>query len=366
MGAVYCLETTGLEASNEDVPRDSLLDGQEGNTLMVGIAGARGLRDAAWLLSAAGERSRSGRLSGRLSGRQHSKDGCRCTVEVLMKGRSVRYRTSTAGDALAPDPIWRAEIPIGKYVRGAPLRFTVTDEGGTGDVLGSALVAASEFEQGLNAELPLTGGESPGAFLKVKIKSKGREYPPGPPPSFEIEVAKAADQPAGLELDVQDGTMAYVLAVNPGPISVHNETAPPGLCLLPGYFIEKVNDTKGDSSELVDTMQAASKLTLLVRRPEDFSVLVRRRRHDDSLGLVFQQRPNGRTLAVDAVEAGPVQAWNDDYKDFQVRRGDRVVSVGGEPGEAGELLERMGASRRAVLGIARPAASGPEGSWRFW
>mmetsp|Transcript_94194 Transcript_94194/g.281111 ORF Transcript_94194/g.281111 Transcript_94194/m.281111 type:complete len:370 (-) Transcript_94194:173-1282(-) len=369
MGTTHCKcedpETPELSISNEDVPMGRF-EAKEDVRLMIGIAGASGLRDTAWLLSTA-DRPESGRSSSRPGSGQLSKEGCQCTVEVPMKGQSVRFRTSAASDALVTVPIWRAEIPIAAYTDGSPLRFTVTDEGGTGEILGRALVDASEFaEMGLNAELPLTGGKNSGAFLKVKIRNGGQEYPPGPPPSFKIEVEKATDQSAGLELDIQEGTMAYVLAVNPGPLSVYNKTAEPCLCLFPGYFIETVNDTKGSSSKLMDIMHAASKLTLLVRRPEDFDVLVKRRQQGEPLGLVISQRPRARTLVVSTVEAGPVQDWNNGHVDFQVRQGDRIVRVGGESGEAAELLSRLRDSQHVVLGIARPAASGPERGWRFW
>lgn len=327
---------------------------EEDVRLTIAIAGARGLRDLQWM-----------EAGGRKSLKQRA--GCRCTVEVPMRRHSVRFRTSAAHDALAPVPIWKTELPIADYIDGSSLHFTVTDEGGVGAVLGRARLEASQFsERGFNGELALSGGKSRDAFLKVKVRNAGQEYPPGPPSQFTVFVEKKApDQSIGLELDIQDSTFAYVLDIGPGPIREYNETAPPETQVQPGDFIEKVNGVKGLPS-MLEVMKTAREQAITVRRPEEYSAMLLRAHHHQPLGLTFPERILGRTLPIVDITKGAVQEWNDVHEDFQLKVGDRITMVDGEPGEAQDFMDKMTVAPKVVLTLVRPAAAGQQSSWKFW
>mmetsp|Transcript_125200 Transcript_125200/g.389753 ORF Transcript_125200/g.389753 Transcript_125200/m.389753 type:complete len:370 (+) Transcript_125200:91-1200(+) len=344
--------TVGHLSLTADVGISSLREEDDGDPrLTVAIAGAGGLRDPRWIAKGGG------------------RVGCRCSMEVPMRPVSAPFRTPAAQDALAPTPVWRAMIPVANYKDGTPLHFAVIDEGGTGAVLGRATLEAAEFDVaqgGLNAEVPLQGSRRKDAFLKVKIRNRGQEFPPGPPMKFVAAVDKAANRPAGLDVDIQDGLLALVLAVKPGPIDSYNKTVDPSRQVRRGDFIEWANSFPGDTLEVPSIMEREERLALTMRRAEELTVLLRRTRSDESLGLLLRERPCGRTLAVVDVDDGLMRAWNEAHPDFEVRPGDRILEVNGQSGKAAELLAALKGSEKIVLTVVRPAKSGESGAWRYW
>lgn len=285
-----------------------------------------------------------------------------------MHRHSVRFRTSVASDALAPLPIWKAEIPIADYIDGSPLHFTVNDEGGLGAVLGRARLSASQFaERGFNGELQLTGGKGIDAWLKVKIRNSGQEYPGGAPAAFKLNVQKEApDSPVGLDVDIQDSAYAYVLDVRPGPFSSYNDTAPQQQQLQPGDFIKEVNDIKGDARAMTDAIAKVSKLTLAVVRPEELEVVLYRSNDKLPFGLSFPERLSGRSLLITGISQGAVKDWNRAHESFEVRVGDRIVMVDGVQSDASSLAQKMQFAQKVLLKIVRPADLDSTCNWKYW
>lgn len=360
MGAASC-------AACRDEPEAKLVESIVRNQfpdddvrLTVAIAGADGLREMS---------SPAGCPSSASAAKLRERSGCRCTVEAPSRRDSMfRFRTSVANDVLASASVWRAEVPIADYVAGAPLTFTVIDEGGTGDVMGSTVLEASSFADcGFNGELPLTGGKSRNAILKVKVRNAFQDYPPGPPPQFTVTVKKEAlDAPLGLKLDLQDRALAYVVGVREGPFRTYNESADAGCQLHPGDFIERVNDSKGDVTAMVKAFRSASELEVGVRRPEEYSAMLRRSHPGEPIGLLFPKRLSGVTLPIVKISDGACLEWNNQHPELKVRVGDRIIMVDGNRGQAADLVEKLATSQQVLLTIARPAVIDGERSWRFW
>jgi len=313
--------------------------------LTVAMVSARGLRDADWLPDT-------------------GKSDCYCTLEVAGK----EYKTKVEKDTLTP--IWLEETEV-EYTKGDRLRFSVydADPEDRRELLGEVTMESAEYDpEGFNGELELnkTGTFFSKAYLRVKVKLAGRDYPQPPAQEITIEVEKDPTKPVGLDLDTQDRKTLYVLAVNAGPFQAYNENVKPSEQLHAGDVIVRANGVEGDIAKLLQVMKKDAKLKLLVRRSTEVRVVADRRDPKMALGLEFPAKPTGSTLLITAVVQGAFQLWNEGHRDEQVLAGDRIVEVGGKPGTAAELARRLEAGGACQVTLACPARAQQTGWWWGW
>lgn len=112
-----------------------------------------------------------------------------CTLKAA--GGEEVFRTSAARNVV--DPTWTQETAIADV--SDALEFNVwEEEAGPKNqrvLLGQAILGSDKFDQnGFNGKLPLraTDREITGAYLKVKAKVEGQEYPPDVSQDFEVAI----------------------------------------------------------------------------------------------------------------------------------------------------------------------------------
>jgi len=221
---------------------------------------------------------------------------------------------------------------------------------------------------GFNGDLQLTGvADGQQGMLKVKIKRVGIEYPRLPEPEITIVIHRYpgySKEPLGIDLDIQDGMTAWVIAVKPGCVSSYNKFAPAGRQVRTGDFIMAVNGAAGDASKLIEALNRDFRLELVIRRPVEFHVAVHRRQPDAPLGAEFPEMPTGNCLVINELAQGLIQEWNEAHQNQCVKVGDRIVEVTGHRGTAAELLRLLPAEPQLRMVMARPACGASW--WYFW
>mmetsp|Transcript_103763 Transcript_103763/g.288928 ORF Transcript_103763/g.288928 Transcript_103763/m.288928 type:complete len:408 (-) Transcript_103763:231-1454(-) len=301
--------------------------------LTVRIVAARGLRNTDWLPGA-------------------GKSDCYCIVKVSGDEQEL-FRTKTINDTL--DPIWNEEAKFSEYTPGASLEFSVWDKDlVTSTLLGKAALRGDLLESGgFNGEVQLRlRGKASKAHLKLLVKMPDGEYPAGPRQEATVCIRNPTQGSLGLHLDVQDGRTLYVTDVQAGPVAAHNKKVEHSEQVLPGDFIVQVNGAKGSSATLLEALKTSPNPKMVVRRPMHFFAVVDA--IENSPRGVSVKKGCGNSFIIAAIEDGPVKAWNDANPEQEVRAGDRIVAVNGEPGKAAALLQRFTASRCHIT-VTRPA-----------
>lgn len=315
--------------------------------LTVAIVGARGLRNADWLPGM-------------------GKSDCFCTLRTAGADKDL-HGTKVQSNTL--EPVWNEEVDVVEYNMGDPLMFSVWDADMAGrDFLGKVTLKGEDFNGiGFNGEVQLEeAGKNAIAYLRLKVKMAGQEYPPGPPQEITVTVEREPKKLTGLELDLQDGVFALVTAVKAGPFAQFNASAKPAEQLMPGDFIMQVNGATGNVAQIAEQLKknGASKLEVLVRRPVEMGVIIDRQDPKKPLGLEFPKKLSGNFLLVTKVEEGPFQDWNAANPSREVRVGDRIVAVGGVRGTAAQLVKKLKSAGKVQVTVVRPAC--PKSSWWLW
>lgn len=342
---------------------------KERKPVSIVIVGARGLREAdEWFPDS--------RLHWSCAASIYGRDG------MLYKTKQVRD---------TPAPLWREEFTVSEYEVGDTLEFSIweSDADGKREDVGRAFLEAFKFDpNGFNGEVELEQGKEGSAYLKVKVKMVGDRYPPNPEDKkeFPVTLSNPGKSQLGLDFDLQDGFSVFVTGLKAGGlIRSYNRDARPAVAINPGDFIVKVNEEIGNSNKLLEVLKSEADLRLLVRRPEEFAVPIVvpgfDPEHEDvrgpsreegvkcgcgpsvtaeakkpAYGLEFTKATVGRALVVAKVlEGGPVEEWNMNYPDNEVKTGDRIIAVDGQKGRAEELLRRLKTSERFHMTIIRPA-----------
>lgn len=175
---------------------------------------------------------------------------------------------------------------------------------------------------------------------------------------FQVTVP-TCDAPLGLSLDFGDESSGYVTSVNEGAIACWNELVSDGTGeqVQPGDYLYKVNETTGKAMR--KELKSDTTLVLYFVRPQVFSVEIPTE-EGEPMGLSLNWTPNGGTLLISMVNEGPVLAFCDANPDFQLKQGDRILSVNGiypdERGGVAPLLAEFDAPDRTsmVLEVSRP------------
>jgi len=188
-------------------------------------------------------------------------------------------------------------------------------------------------------QLPaMTGGTSSTSQANLVPKAEDAQ-----PSEYRIIIEKGDDADGlglGLDVDLTDGPTLLVDAVQAGLVQRWNAAnARHGMEVRKGDRIVEVNGVRGDSRQLVEQLNRDATMQMVIRRPEEFRVVVRKGGETKKLGLELSYCAGGATLLVQAVNDGLVQMWNEVHMEQQVKRGHRIVEVNGEQGDSKRLFD---------------------------
>lgn len=297
------------------------------------------------------------------------KSDCYCTVRVagcdhiLLKTRPVSQQV---------EPLWRQAVHDTPLLIGDSLEFSVWDsisgvdnlpEGTTERLIGRFTLDSSRFfSAGFAGELELEalGKDITAAFLTVKIKRINGGYPDESCADFVVQLQNPHFKALGVELDTQAISLVYVNDVKDGVVQAYNRTAKPESRLRPGQFIVKVNGVEGLASDMVDEMNRLANLRLLVRQPFTMCVAIDKKSQKGLLaGVDFVKKSAVCCLLINQLGEGPIEEWNTENPDREVRVGDRIIAVNGQKGKAADLLKKLKALNRCLITIVRPRTVPP-------
>lgn len=297
------------------------------------------------------------------------KSDCYCTVSAAGYDR-ILLRTLPVSQQV--EPLWRQAVHDTPLLIGDSLEFSVWDsisgvdnlpEGTTERLIGRFTLDSSRFfSAGFAGELELEalGKDITGAFLTVKIKRNGQDYPDEPCADFVVQLQNPQFKALGVDLDTQANSLVYVNDVKDGVVQVYNRTAKPESRLGPGHFIIKVNGVEGLASDMVDEMNRLASLRLLVRKPFTMCVAIDKKSHKGLLaGVDFVKRSAVGCLLINQLSEGPIEEWNIVNPGREVRVGDRIIAVNGQKGKAADLLKKLKALNRCLITIVRPRTDPP-------
>lgn len=161
--------------------------------------------------------------------------------------------------------------------------------------------------------------------------------------------------PFGVQLDGSTGSIIYVSQVSEDAscVSEYNQGAREERRLQTGDFVFEVNGIGGDMTRMMKEVHVNNKLEMLVRRPIEFNIQVRKA---ESLGCSITYDANtGVSLGIACVLDGPVKAWNEAHPAAAVYEGDRIIMVNGRRGSTAKLLDLIKGAEKLELTLARPS-----------
>mmetsp|Transcript_20958 Transcript_20958/g.60521 ORF Transcript_20958/g.60521 Transcript_20958/m.60521 type:complete len:228 (-) Transcript_20958:105-788(-) len=176
----------------------------------------------------------------------------------------------------------------------------------------------------------------------------------GVPPSeaFIAVINKATeDMPAGLQLDICDGRVAYIADLRrgkPTPVLLYNAKTKEARQVRAGDYLEGVNGVRGDAKTVSAALVSSKRLELHIRRPSLFPRRVVREK-GERLGLDLGYSEHGSSLVINSIMAG--SAARRCAPDLAV--GDRIVSVNGFTGTGMQLLDAIKTPEQLDLIISR-------------
>jgi len=332
MGGVCCCQdsSSGAAMVETDAKTDAITIGRK---MTVMIVGAKGIRNSDWLPGL-------------------GKPDCYCTATVA--GKQL-YKTKTIDNSLAPEWSEEFDVELGEEQQ---LEFGVYDSDLVGaDFLGKVSVKSQQvMEDGLNNDFLMEdAGANVKAYLGIKIKLQGQEYPEK---AVEVEVAlekgEAADY--GIMVDDQDKLNLQVCEIyDGGVLQQYNDSAKDDMKVKVSDFIVGVNGVRGDPAEML-TQFGQAKVTVHLRRARDFTTIIEKKDKASPLGMVIPKPPVKNALVILDVGDGLLKEYNDKCKNEadKIMKFDRIVSVKGETGTASQIRAKlMDMSGKFQIGIQR-------------
>lgn len=286
---------------------------------------------------------------------------CYCLLRTL-KDQHL-HTTPTINAAL--DPLWNEEVEV-DFAPGETLEFSIWDKAlesdGSikSDQLGRAVLESKDYASlGFNGEVRVQDtGRGIEAYLQVKVKSAGQEYPLGTPRQVAINLEKLAGKPMGLNIDVASGKMGYVCFIMKDSVfAEYNRTTTPEKQLRPGDYITKVNGIEGDSFGMLECLNKENRLEVTIQRPILFTIAISRNDAKTPLGLTLVENPSGNSVFIIKVIKGPVMEYNIMHPEQEVKAGDRIVAVNGQRGKVKELIHASKVGTQLQLAISRPSTT---------
>jgi len=282
------------------------------------------------------------------------KPDCYC---VATRGGTELHKTKTIKDSLTPH--WAEEFDVFDYNDGEELEFKVWDSDVIGaDYLGKVVLKQEQFMvNGLNGDFEMAeAGKNITAYLGLKIKMPGQEYPLEPATELEVIVEKGEHMNYGIRIDEQGKVDLQVLQVEQGAVQKYNESAKADMQVKKSDFILSVNGINGNCEEMMKQFDE-SKITLKLSRPLNFAVILDKEDQTRKLGIVVPPLPKNGLIPVLRVEDGLIKDYNDKCtkESDKILVLDRIVSVKGEVGSAAQLQALLNTSTgKFQVGMQRP------------
>mmetsp|Transcript_86058 Transcript_86058/g.216643 ORF Transcript_86058/g.216643 Transcript_86058/m.216643 type:complete len:212 (-) Transcript_86058:192-827(-) len=170
-----------------------------------------------------------------------------------------------------------------------------------------------------------------------------------PPNEFPVVLEKASDSIC-MTIDSSDGLTLQVRGVEPGPVTEWNKRHGNAIHrdIRKCDRIFEVNGIRGDAKDLMQAMKTSPRLELMVRRPSEYRMAMKRKSIDEPLGLKLLE--DGDAIFVKGFESGCLfEDWNKANWQQPVRKGDRLVEVNGLRGYPKHLLAAMSQSAELIL-----------------
>jgi len=123
------------------------------------------------------------------------------------------------------------------------------------------------------------------AYLSLKIKPRGKEYPADPPSIFKVELEKGENEEYGMMLECSDEKYLILWGFDAGAVADYNKNAEPSKQLMKWDFLVSINEMSS-FADCIKQLQE-SKLTCVVRRGFEFSCILERENLQKPLGLTF-------------------------------------------------------------------------------
>jgi len=329
MGGSCCQQSS----SGTEVERLAKTDpATPGRKMTVMIVGAKGIRNSDWLPGL-------------------GKPDCYCTASVA--GNQL-YKTKTIDNSMAPEWSEEFDVELGEEQQ---LEFSVYDSDLIGaDFLGKVSVKSQQImEAGLNNDFFMEdAGTNIKAYLGLKIKLQGKEYPEKPD-ELEVTLEKGEATDYGMMLDDQDKLNLQVCEIYDGVLQKYNDSAKDDMKVKVSDFIVGVNGVRGDPLEMLSQFGEA-KVTLHLRRAKSFTAIIEKQDNATSLGCEVPRPLMKNALVILKVGDGLLKAYNDNCKNEaeKIMNFDRIVSVKGETGSAEQLRSKlMDTSGKFQIGIQR-------------
>eukprot|EP00419_Tripos_fusus_P063455 CAMPEP_0172930142 /NCGR_PEP_ID=MMETSP1075-20121228/218839_1 /TAXON_ID=2916 /ORGANISM="Ceratium fusus, Strain PA161109" /LENGTH=448 /DNA_ID=CAMNT_0013791451 /DNA_START=20 /DNA_END=1366 /DNA_ORIENTATION=+ len=312
----------------------------------------------------------------------HPSQNCglmRCFVEVTCGGNRI-YTTQVIQTSMQPE--WAEEFEVKEYTEDDEFEFKVysidlmgeTDKTCNVSYYGKVLLKPHQFAAtGFNGEMMMDeagenlqaylglrvkkagqeypsapmmmdeAGENLQAYLGLRVKKAGQEYPSAPPTTFTAVIEKGENKNYGVVFDTSDRVALMIFRVSDkGAVAEYNRKTKPCEQLVPTDFIISVN---GVSSPLACIRQFQKpKVTCVVRRGIQVSLILKRNDLQKPLGVTFSNTSvNSIGITIACITEGAVREYNDECLEeedkFHVH--DRIINVNGETGTPADIKAKM-------------------------
>merc|ERR1719188_1552984 len=260
----------------------------------------------------------------------------------------------------ALEPIFDEEFPCSKFPDNSNLELIVYDQDPSkpDDVLGKAVLTASELKEGYNGEAELTEtGADKKSYIKFMVKVGDNDYPKGPPSQFIANLgAKGAD--LGLAFDIGHPTSLYLGKLpEAGPIKDYNAKADVDSQLKAGQYITAVNGVGGTGKVLSELVTTTPKVEFTVRRPMQFTVAF------DGGPLGLEVGIDTTSLIVSKIDDGSkASKWGIANPALKIEENDRIIAVNGKRDTGANLCECLKTAKSIRLIISRPCPQETSGA----
>lgn len=199
--------------------------------------------------------------------------------------------------------------------------------------------------------------EEPPPPKKVDVIVEDKPPARAPDPVVEevsVTIAKDGKTSFGLGLDPL-GTSGRVLSIEKdGLVWKLNQTAALEAQVKVGDFLVEVNGKRGEAKAMCEEILKATNVQMKVKPALSFTASIDKKTHGKlGVGLDFLQE--GNSLLVTEVRPGPIQDWNTENPDRQVKANDKIVAVNGITGTSKMLMDAVKSSPNIDIVIARPA-----------
>jgi hypothetical protein len=280
-----------------------------------------------------------------------------CTVRIRGDSEDF-FQTRILRDVL--DPMWEEELEMEDTELRQGLEFSILGGDPRGGIihLGKAsLPAALVSNQGWSGDLPLQLSGDAIAYLMVRVKMTGHDYPQAVDQDFLIDIPPGKGKKLGCVFDSHDGKSLCIMALKRGAVQDYNQNVKPISRVGCLDHVVRVNQVDFDSVAMLKEIQTGQSLQLLVQRPRKFRAVIVAP-NQNTLGMRFaNETSRGPWLTVSEVVTGPpqhmrpAQAWNAAHPTQSIRAGDRIIAVDGKQGRARDLVKKMRTAAKTAGGF---------------